>query len=245
VVCPCLVWKRCVEGYTSHSPRCSGWNLYRACYDVTTLVSGGGSRSWPWVFCCCIFVSAVLHQVRDEITRATLRLPLVSCRLPSSALPLPRSAGSATCSCSRRADVSGNYCLLLLSSYTQLPPKGTGFDAGRLNCSSLSWKRLHLVLILQFSLLTLLPPVQRLATGWTIGIWGFDSQRELGIFLFTIRSRLALGPTQLPIQWVPGTLSPGIKRPRREAYHSPPSSAEVNNAWRYTSAPNTSSCRGA
>jgi hypothetical protein len=61
------------------------------------LVSGGGNTSWPWVFCCCIFVSAVLHQWRDEITGAALRLPLASCRLPSSALPLPRSAGSATC----------------------------------------------------------------------------------------------------------------------------------------------------
>jgi hypothetical protein len=28
-------------------------------------------------------------------------------------------------------------------------------------------------------------------------------------------------------QWVPGVLSLGIKRPRREADHSPPSSAEV------------------
>jgi hypothetical protein len=40
-------------------------------------------------------------------------------------------------------------------------------------------------------------------------------------------SRTALGPTQPPIQWVPGALSLGVKRPRREADHSPPSSAEV------------------
>jgi hypothetical protein len=44
--------------------------------------------------------------------------------------------------------------------------------------------------------------VQRWATGWTIGILGFDSRRELGIFLFTTASRTALGPTQPPIQWV-------------------------------------------
>jgi hypothetical protein len=40
-------------------------------------------------------------------------------------------------------------------------------------------------------------------------------------------SRTALGPTQLPIQWVPGALSLRVKLPGREADHSPPSSAEV------------------
>jgi hypothetical protein len=34
-----------------------------------------------------------------------------------------------------------------------------------------------------------------------------------------------------------GALSPGIKRPGREADHSPPSSAEVKNAWSYISTP--------
>jgi hypothetical protein len=40
-------------------------------------------------------------------------------------------------------------------------------------------------------------------------------------------SRTALGPTQPPIQRVPGALSLGVKRPGREAGHSPPSCAEV------------------
>jgi hypothetical protein len=44
-----------------------------------------------------------------------------------------------------------------------------------------------------------------------------------------------------PMQWVPGALSPGIKRPGREADQSPPSSAEVKNEWCYTSTPNMSS----
>jgi hypothetical protein len=65
------------------------------------------------------------------------------------------------------------------------------------------------------------------ATGWTIGVLGFDSRRGLGIFLFTTASRTALGPTQPPTQWVPGALSLGVKRPGREAHHSPPSRAEV------------------
>jgi hypothetical protein len=65
------------------------------------------------------------------------------------------------------------------------------------------------------------------ATGWTMGVLGFDSRRELGIFLFTTASRTALGPTQTSIQWVPGALSLGVKRAGREADHSPPCSIEV------------------
>jgi len=68
------------------------------------------------------------------------------------------------------------------------------------------------------------------ATGWTIGVLEFDSRQGLGIFLFTTPSRTALGPTQSPIQWVNGALSLGIKRPGREANHSPLSSAKSKNA---------------
>jgi hypothetical protein len=50
-------------------------------------------------------------------------------------------------------------------------------------------------------------------------------------------SRPALRPTKPPIQWVPGAFSLGIKRTGREAGRSPPSSAEVKNAWSYTSTP--------
>jgi hypothetical protein len=58
-------------------------------------------------------------------------------------------------------------------------------------------------------------------------------------------SRPALGPIQPPIQWVPAVVSPGVKRPWREADHSPPSNVEVKNAWRYTSTPQYSSWLGA
>jgi hypothetical protein len=58
-----------------------------------------------------------------------------------------------------------------------------------------------------------------------------------GIFLFATVSSPALGPTQPPIQWVPGALSLGVKWPGREADHSPPSSAEVKNSWSCTSTP--------
>jgi hypothetical protein len=71
---------------------------------------------------------------------------------------------------------------------------------------------------------------------FTIAVRGFDSRRGLGIFLFTA-FRPVLGPTQPPVQWIPGTFSPDVKRPKREADHSSPFSAEVKNAWRYTSTP--------
>jgi hypothetical protein len=66
---------------------------------------------------------------------------------------------------------------------------------------------------------------------------GFNSQQGLGSFLHDTASRTALGPIQPPIQWVPKALSPGVKRPGREADHSAPSSAEVKKAWSYTSTP--------
>jgi len=69
------------------------------------------------------------------------------------------------------------------------------------------------------------------------GRLGFDS-RQGGLFslFFTALSQV-LGPIHTPIQWAPGALSPGVKRPEREAYHSSPSNAVVKNAWSYTSTP--------
>jgi hypothetical protein len=58
-----------------------------------------------------------------------------------------------------------------------------------------------------------------------------------GYFLFTTTSRLALRPTQPPIQWIPGALSPGEKRPGCEADHSPSSTVKVRKAWSYNSTP--------
>jgi hypothetical protein len=77
-------------------------------------------------------------------------------------------------------------------------------------------------------------------------VQGFDSRRGLGIFLFNTASRTALGLTQPPIQWIPVALSLGVKRPRRETDHSPPSSAEVKRMrGAILLLPNTSSWRGA
>jgi hypothetical protein len=56
-------------------------------------------------------------------------------------------------------------------------------------------------------------------------------------FLLSTSSRPVLGFTQVPIQCVPRALSQGVRRPGREADHSPPASAEVKKMWIYTTTP--------
>jgi hypothetical protein len=43
--------------------------------------------------------------------------------------------------------------------------------------------------------------------------------------------------THSEAQWVPGALFLRVKRPEREAYHSPASSSKVKNAWSYNYTP--------
>jgi hypothetical protein len=57
-----------------------------------------------------------------------------------------------------------------------------------------------------------------------------------GSFVFATASISALGPTQPPIQCVPGGV-PRVKRPGREVDHSTSPSIELKNAWSYTSIP--------
>jgi hypothetical protein len=65
------------------------------------------------------------------------------------------------------------------------------------------------------------------------------------IFLFFRASRPAQGSTQPPIQWVPGTLTQGVKWPGYEADHSPPPSAEVKHSGAMPQLHNTPSWRAA
>jgi hypothetical protein len=56
-----------------------------------------------------------------------------------------------------------------------------------------------------------------LTWGWTVGV---RFPTEARVFLYSTASRPALKPTQPSIQWVPRALSPGVKRPGREADYS-------------------------
>jgi len=63
--------------------------------------------------------------------------------------------------------------------------------------------------------------------------------------MFATMTRLALGPTQLPIQWVEGALSLGVKRPGSEVNNSLPSSADVKECIELYLPPPNTSWRGA
>jgi hypothetical protein len=80
-----------------------------------------------------------------------------------------------------------------------------------------------------------------IAQWYSTGLWtvwsGVRIPVQAGSFLLTTTFRPSLGPTQPPIQWIQGVLPLGVKWPGREADHSPPSSAEVKNAWSYIFTP--------
>jgi hypothetical protein len=75
------------------------------------------------------------------------------------------------------------------------------------------------------------------ATGYGLDDRGVRVRVRLRLRISSTSSRPALGSTWPPLQCVPGALSPGIKRPLREADHSTPASAEVKKMWIYTSIP--------
>jgi hypothetical protein len=71
---------------------------------------------------------------------------------------------------------------------------------------------------------------------------GFHSRHGQEILHCFTASRMSLGPTQPPIQWIPRTprtILPAVKRQGRAANHSPPSSAEVQNSGAIPSLPHT------
>jgi hypothetical protein len=85
-----------------------------------------------------------------------------------------------------------------------------------------------------------------IALGYGLYYRGSRVRFSAGAGNFSLHQRVQNGPTQPPVQWVPGALSLGVKRSGREAHHSPPSSAEVKE-WveLYLHSPIAPSWRGA
>jgi hypothetical protein len=65
----------------------------------------------------------------------------------------------------------------------------------------------------------------------------FPAGAVMGFFSLSRRVQTCSGPNHSPIDCVPRTLSPGLKRPWREANHPLPSSAEIKTPCSYTSFP--------
>jgi hypothetical protein len=76
-----------------------------------------------------------------------------------------------------------------------------------------------------------------IALGYGLDDWGFESGRCWKFFSSPPCPDRFWGPPSLLSNEYQGALSLGVKRPEREAGHSPPSSAEVKNVWSYTSTP--------
>jgi hypothetical protein len=85
-----------------------------------------------------------------------------------------------------------------------------------------------------------------LSLAWYSDGCGLDGQslipgRGKRFLLHSIQ--MASGPTHTPIQWVPA-VSPGLKRSRRQANNSAPSSADIKNRGAIPPLPHTYSWNG-
>jgi hypothetical protein len=76
-----------------------------------------------------------------------------------------------------------------------------------------------------------------IASGYGLDDRGVGARVSVESRIFSTVSRLTLRSTQPPTQWVPGALSPGVKRQGHELDHSSSTSAEVKKIWIYTSTP--------
>jgi hypothetical protein len=73
------------------------------------------------------------------------------------------------------------------------------------------------------------PSLPLRAIGWMTEKLGFDSLKGQEVFHSSTASRLAMGLTQPPIQWVIEAPSVEVKQQGHEADHSPPSSPNITN----------------
>jgi hypothetical protein len=84
-----------------------------------------------------------------------------------------------------------------------------------------------------------------IAVGYEIVQSGYNSRQRQDFFFHTTVSRLVLGPTKPPIQWVLVALSQEVKWQGCKAYHSPSSSAEIRKDGAVPPLPHMSSWHGA
>jgi hypothetical protein len=89
----------------------------------------------------------------------------------------------------------------------------------------------------ELALLFVIAVAQRYSAWLQAGRSGIQVPAGAGNFSLHHRAQNGSGTHPAPIQWVPESPSLGVKRPGREADRSPSISAEINNAWRYTSTP--------
>jgi hypothetical protein len=75
-----------------------------------------------------------------------------------------------------------------------------------------------------------------MATGWTTEGSEFESRwgQEFLLLRF-VQTGSGVHPTSYPMGT--GGSFPGVKRPGREADHSPPTNVDVKKTWIYTSTP--------
>jgi hypothetical protein len=88
--------------------------------------------------------------------------------------------------------------------------------------------------IVKYYLIHLTPQLVNLGSTFSSLILRYATSRR---FLFSPMPWSSLGLTQPPIQRVPGILLRGIKRPGRDAYYPPWSSAKFKNEWSHTAIP--------
>jgi hypothetical protein len=141
------------------------------------------------------------------------------------------------CSCSENALKYMRFGILTVLCYSSLMISPQQYDVTEIYLSKLRLNTSDLCRIILI-----------LDAYHSDGLWavrpGFGSRQEQEMFLYSTEFRPALRATQPHIQLEPGTLSPGVKRPGREADHSPPSSAEVKNGTAIPPLPYTSLWRG-
>jgi hypothetical protein len=142
--------------------------------------------------------------------------------------------------CTHRISFPSDLCILIFILWHCECCNFLATDLGLLGKLMVAWKlctslmvSMHIPNISTMSYL----PILWLCSRYSDWLWagrqtGRSSSpgRVKNLFIST-SSRPVLGPTQPPIQWVPGALSPGGKQPGREAGHSPPTSAEVKKTW--------------